>query len=113
MSSSLATSGTVEPEERLPSACRSFRTICSGECLFAIESPSFAHRGLLDAHPNWTRPGVGSDLPAPLVAPELASVLSLGFLPVPTVRRNHLYAPLSEGRVQWVGVVGPGPDQTL
>ena len=38
---------TVEPEASLPSACRSFRMICSGECLFPIESPPFAHSGLL------------------------------------------------------------------
>src|SRR4051812_24509553 len=55
MPRSLATSGTVEPEAILPSACRSFRMICSGECLLPIESPPFAHSGLLDSHPSWTR----------------------------------------------------------
>src|SRR3954454_8660266 len=55
MPRSLATSGTVEPEAILPSACRSFRMIYSGECLFPIESPPFAHSGLLDSHRNWIR----------------------------------------------------------
>src|SRR5918998_2491626 len=52
-------------------------------------------------------------LPAPLVAPELAPVLGLRLLAVPPVRRDHLYAPLSENRVERVGVVGPIPDQPL
>ena len=56
MPRSLGTTGTVEPEASLPSACRSFRTICSGECLSPnFESPPLAHSGLLDSHCNWTR----------------------------------------------------------
>jgi hypothetical protein len=57
MPSSLATSGTVEPEASLPSACRSLPTICSGEYLLPMvfESPPFANFRLLDSHRNWTR----------------------------------------------------------
>src|SRR5215213_3953143 len=86
MSSSLATSGIVEPEASLPSACRSFRMICSGECLFPIrESPPFAHRGLLDSHPNWTRfRGSGQQVARPhlLYAIALCELAENGIYPV-------------------------------
>jgi hypothetical protein len=53
---SLATSGTVEPEASLLSACRSFRMICSEESFLPIVSPPCcAHSGLLDSHRNWIR----------------------------------------------------------
>jgi hypothetical protein len=56
MPRSLATCGSVDPEASLPSACRSLRTICSGERLLPnFESPPFAHSGLLDSHRNWIR----------------------------------------------------------
>src|SRR5215212_1154800 len=53
------------------------------------------------------------DLPAPLVAPELATVLGFPLLPVPTVRRYHLYAPFFESPIQRVRIVGPVSDQPL
>jgi hypothetical protein len=53
------------------------------------------------------------DLPAPLVAPELAPVLGLRPPPVPAVRGDHLDALRSEGRVERIGVVRPVPDQAL
>src|SRR5215211_7624279 len=49
----LATSGTEAPAASSASASRSLRTICSGVCLFFIESPPFAHLGRLDSHSNW------------------------------------------------------------
>ena len=51
MPSSLATSGTEALRPVLASAWRSLRTICSGVCLFFIESPPpSAHLGPLDSH---------------------------------------------------------------
>src|SRR5215213_10562169 len=52
MPSSLATSGTEAPEASFSSAWRSLRTICSGLCLFFIESPppTFARFGRLDSN---------------------------------------------------------------
>src|SRR5215208_3543204 len=49
----LATSGTEAPAASSASASRSLRTICSGVCLFFIESPPSAHLGRLDSHSNW------------------------------------------------------------
>jgi hypothetical protein len=53
------------------------------------------------------------DLPAPLVAPELATVLGFPLLPVPTVRRYHHYAPFFESPIQRVRIVGPVFDRPL
>src|SRR5215207_10004849 len=53
MPSSLATSGTEAPEASFSSAWRSLRTICSGVCLFFIESPPSARFGRLDSHSSW------------------------------------------------------------
>ena len=53
MPSSLAASETVVPAASLASACRSLRTICSGECLLPIKSPPYAHCGQSDSHSNW------------------------------------------------------------
>src|SRR5215212_7912052 len=49
----LATSGTEAPAASSASPSRSLRTICSGVCLFFIESPPSAHLGRLDSHSNW------------------------------------------------------------
>src|SRR5215210_3582856 len=53
MPSFLATSGTEAPAASSASAWRSLRTICSGVCLFFIESPPCAHLRRSDSHSNW------------------------------------------------------------
>src|SRR5215207_8348974 len=53
MPSLLATSGTEAPAASSASAWRSLRTICSGVCLFFIESPPSTHLGRSDSHSNW------------------------------------------------------------
>src|SRR5215212_4608375 len=56
MPRSLATSGSELPAASLPSACRSLRMICSGECLLPnFESPPSAYGGLGDSHRNWIK----------------------------------------------------------
>ncbi len=52
-------------------------------------------------------------LPPPLVAPELASILSLFLLAVPSVRSDHLDALLKKGLIQRVRVVSLVSYQTL
>src|SRR5215212_6329597 len=53
MPSLLATSGTEAPAASSASAWRSLRTICSGVCLFFIESHPSTHLGRSDSHSNW------------------------------------------------------------
>src|SRR5829696_5520025 len=53
MPSLLATSGTEAPAASSASAWRSLRTICSGVCLFFIESPPSTHLGRSDSHSSW------------------------------------------------------------
>src|SRR5215216_3118113 len=66
MPRSLATSGSELPAASLPSACRSLRMICSGECLLPnFESPPSAYGGLGDSHRNWIKSwGSGHDFVA-------------------------------------------------
>ncbi len=45
-------------------------------------------------------------LPAPLVASEFAAVLGPGPPPVPSMRSDHLYAPLCESLIERVRVIG-------
>src|SRR5215216_8007758 len=53
------------------------------------------------------------DLPTSLVAPELASILSLSFLPVLSVRSNQLDALLKQGLIERLRVVSLVSYQTL
>ena len=46
------------------------------------------------------------DFPAPAVAPQLAPVLRLGFLPVLLVRRNHLDGYARQLRIQRIRIIG-------
>src|SRR4028119_1498731 len=73
------------------------------------ESEVVLHLPLVAHHqpPEVTQPSEQPlDLPAPLVASELATVLCLGLLPVPSMRSEHLYAPLCECLIERVRGIG-------
>lgn len=73
-----------------------------------VRSPLLAHA----RPPEVARPNEQPlDLPAFLVAPQLAPFLGLRPLPTPPVRRTHLDALGRKRRTERVGVVRPIPDQ--
>lgn len=69
-----------------------------------------AHRDAAEVLKSCERP---LDLPAPLVAPQLAAVLCRRLLPVRLVRRDQLYALLGLLLVERVGVVSMVPGQSF
>src|SRR5215204_174871 len=80
------------------------------EAEVVLRSPLVAHYQPSEV----TQPGKEAlYFPAPLVASEFAAVLCLGLLPVPSMRSDHLYAPLPERLIEWIQVIGPVSDQPL